>query len=135
MIVSLPGLFSYLFLSLYARMCLNYYFGVSGRLCFVIVALYCITLYTSCMYFSSNELLIFFFVNTKVEEMKVNLSTSGFSQVVNELANLTASQANDSGLYSGELETVTKALDSLATMTSTNINVTEDIPKVGSTHE
>ena len=93
------------------------------------------------MYFSSSELLIFFFFfffffgNTKVEEMKANLSTSGLSQVVNELANLTASQANDSSLYSGELETVTKALDSLATMTSTNINVTDDISKVRSTHE
>ena len=67
--------------------------------------------------------------------MKANLSTSGFSKVVNELANLTALQASDFGLYSGELEPVTKALDSLATMTSTNINVTEDIPKVGSKHE
>ena len=70
-----------------------------------------------------------------MEELKANLSTSGLSQVVNELANLTASQANDSSLYSGELETVTKALDSLATMTSTNINVTDDISKVRSTHE
>ena len=67
--------------------------------------------------------------------MKANLSSSGFNQVVNELASITASQANDSGLYSGELETVTEALDSLATMTSTNFNVTEDISKVGNTHE
>ena len=76
-----------------------------------------------------------YFVNIKVEEMKANLSSSGFTQVVNDIASLTASQTSDARLYSGELETVTEALDSLATMTTTNINVTEDISKVGNTHE
>ena len=52
------------------------------------------------------------------------------SQLLQDLANVTASHMDDNNLYSGEIESVTEVLESLANVSNNELNVTEDQSKV-----
>ena len=55
---------------------------------------------------------------------------TGLAQVLKDIDNVTNPQADDNALYSGELETLTEMLDSLAILTYNHKTTTKYISKV-----
>ena len=60
-----------------------------------------------------------------------NISSYGLSSVLDELVNITSvSEEKDSGLFSGELEKVIKALDVIAILADSGVPPTEEQSRV-----